>query len=276
MDNSIYENLSPEAKAEWDRVTSDSKKKYDQTVLHTYCEAVATYERAKKECLKYPLVGKRDDKTVTNPYQKIINEQSNIISKLSKQLKIDRNEAVMKIADKSVRFIEGKVLYSSSRLADFLEITNKTLTMWNKEGCPKVATGWWDIEEVLKWRGLIGGGAYATEEKAKAKNLYARKMEAEIMLKEYQMQFQAMKNSIQNGELLRRDDVIRELASLFAGIKTVIRTVPRKCASQLTGLIDSSEIRRIEASMIEVIDNQLIQLGNGEFIAEKAKAKKIK
>lgn len=182
----------------------------------------------------------------------------------------------MRAKSTTAKVIDGKVLYSSARLANLLGITNKTLIMWNNEGCPKHSSGWWDIEDVLKWRGLIAKGGYNTKEEADVKSLYTKKMQAEIKLKELKSDYQIMVNDIKNGELLRKEDVIAELGILFSGIKTVLRTLPRKCAGALTGLLDSGEIRRVEAMMLDTIDNQLISLKNGDMIAKKARAKSIK
>ena len=50
------------------------------------------------------------------------------------------------------RTINGKTCVSTAFLAEIFGVTNKTLSEWEKKGCPKIQRGYWCPADVLKWR----------------------------------------------------------------------------------------------------------------------------
>nr|WP_321499416.1 hypothetical protein [uncultured Dethiosulfovibrio sp.] len=88
--------------------------------------------------------------------------------------------------------VEGDViLLSTKRCAAFFGVTSKTLLEWKQTGCPQSGRGWWNPEEVYRWRcGLEterasseGSGSYqAMKLKAEAEYRAAKAAQEEIRL----------------------------------------------------------------------------------------------
>jgi len=57
--------------------------------------------------------------------------------------------------EKDIKIIDGKVCITNQALYEMLDINESTLIRWGQKGCPKIAYGWWNISDVLKWRGLM-------------------------------------------------------------------------------------------------------------------------
>ncbi|MFJ7954017.1 hypothetical protein ACIQZG_21175 [Lysinibacillus sp. NPDC096418] len=71
----------------------------------------------------------------------------------------------------------GRVLIRTNRLCELIEISDRSLTDWKKQGLTQHSRGWWDLQHVLKWRGEIYN---ADSEVSKSANLQQMKLEAEV------------------------------------------------------------------------------------------------
>ena len=88
------------------------------------------------------------------------------------------------------------ILLSSIRCASFFDVSPKTLLEWKKAGCPQAKRGWWNPEEVYRWRcGLTedkesgGDNWQAVKLKAEAEYRTAKAAQEKIRLGELQGQF---------------------------------------------------------------------------------------
>ncbi|MFJ7954628.1 hypothetical protein ACIQZG_24330 [Lysinibacillus sp. NPDC096418] len=77
----------------------------------------------------------------------------------------------------------GRILIRTNRLCELIEISDRLLTDWKRQGLTQHSSGWSDLQYVLKWRGEIYN---ADSEVSKSVNLQQKKLEAEVAFKEFQ------------------------------------------------------------------------------------------
>ncbi|AMW99318.1 hypothetical protein [Rummeliibacillus stabekisii] len=164
----------------------------------------------------------------------------------------------------------GRVIISSKRLCSLLDITDKTLTNWARDGLEKESRGWWDLQKVLAWRGLTNDSATPGEKKAKT--LMQKKLEAEVAYKEAQVELTQFKNALANGEYVERDVVQSELSRFFIVFKKSTLGLSKNLAGIVAGYVDNTEARRVERDLNDIILEALDQMSvEGVYSARKKK-----
>lgn len=48
----------------------------------------------------------------------------------------------------------GQILIQTNRLCELLNVSDRALTDWKRQGLQQHSRSWWNLQEVLKWRGL--------------------------------------------------------------------------------------------------------------------------
>ncbi len=174
-----------------------------------------------------------------------------------------------------VKEVDGKLLVSSARLCELLDIkSDKTLTNWKKSGCPQHSRGWWDIKEVLRWRGQIQGEETASK---KGVNLQQEKLKWEVAYKEAQTEFTRMKNEIADGKYVEREFVEAELSRFFLVFKKSVTSLSRKLGNIISGHVDPLEARRAEQEIADTINDALEQMSvDGVYNARNSTKRKKK
>lgn len=164
---------------------------------------------------------------------------------------------------------KGVLIVSTKRLCQLLEISDRTLTNWKKEGLIQYSRGWWDLQHVLKWRGLIYNG---DSEASKSLNLQQKKLESEVILKEAQGELIRLKTDIANGKYLDKELVEIELSRFFLVFKKSALSLSRKLASEVSTYVDPMEARRIEKELTDIITGALEQMSvDGVYNVKKSK-----
>lgn len=168
---------------------------------------------------------------------------------------------------------DGKILISSKRLYELLDISDKTLTNWKRQGCPQHSRGWWELQQVLKWRGTIQSGESA--ENKKGQNLQFKKLEAEISYKETQAELSRIKADLAAGKYVEREFVESELSRFFLVFKKSTMALTRKLGNVIGAYADPLEARRAEQEVADTINDALEQMSvDGVYNAKKAKRNK--
>ncbi|HJF32809.1 MAG TPA: hypothetical protein K8V56_13685 [Sporosarcina psychrophila] len=166
---------------------------------------------------------------------------------------------------------EGKVLITTNRLCVFLEITDKTLTNWKRQGCPQHSRGWWDLQQVIKWRGVIQSGSDDPNAK-KSVNLQQKKLVAEVAYKEAQAELTRIKTDIADGKYIEKEIVEAELTRFFMVFKKSAMSLSRKLSNVVGGYVEPLEARRVEKELTETINDALEQMSvDGVYSAKKKK-----
>lgn len=163
--------------------------------------------------------------------------------------------------------LDGIILVSTKQLVELLEISDRTLTDWKRQGLTQHSRGWWDLKHVLKWRGLINSG---NSEENKSVNLQKKKLEAEIAFKEAQSDLSRLKADIAEGKYLEKEIVEAELARFFLVFKKSSMSLSRKLSGEVSAYVEPLEARRIEKSLTEIINDALEQMSvDGVYYAKK-------
>jgi phage terminase Nu1 subunit (DNA packaging protein) len=173
----------------------------------------------------------------------------------------------------SYKEIDGKICVTTQELCDQLGISRNTLTEWEDKGCPKAARGWWPIWDLLKWRGMIGGGV-RTESDVEGMELTQQKLHYEAEYKKHQTEKVAFENAIAKGEYIKKEDITAELQRFFIVLKRSMMGYSRKIATEISAFVDTATARRIEKMVTELTKDALGQLCiDGVYSPQKKKEK---
>lgn len=169
---------------------------------------------------------------------------------------------------KEYKFINGKHCFNTTALCNILNISRMALSDWTDNGCPKMGRGWWAIDDILRWRGLVGAGI-KTHDDIEKLSLNEQKLYYETQLKQAQYEATDIKNAIARGDYLKKSDVVFELQNFFVVFKKSLQGLPRKLISEIAHFIGITEARKLEAQINEIIRNALEQLSvNGVYSAK--------
>lgn len=172
--------------------------------------------------------------------------------------------------------IKGQLCHSTSFITDLLEIDRSTLSRWAKDGCPQVALGWWNLKDVLKWKGLVSGSGLKTPEDIKKLSLNEQKLESEIQFKKAQAETSQLKNAIAKGEYIPKQEIVSELQRLLIVLKKSMEGYSSKIAAELSNIVSQQEARRIERLITNLTNNALEQISNnGIYEAKKTGKNKL-
>jgi len=174
------------------------------------------------------------------------------------------------------KFIKEKHCFSTQALCQILDISRQTLSDWEKAGCSKISRGWWCIDDVLRWRGLVGNGlkteAEAKTDKEKT-SLHELKLTSEVNLKQAQAEAAQIKNKVSQGEYLEKSAVVEDLHRFLTVFKKSLQNLSRKISAEYAHYVDEIEARRIEVTTSKIINDALNQLSiTGVY--EKSKVKR--
>ncbi|WP_036217071.1 hypothetical protein [Lysinibacillus sphaericus] len=171
-----------------------------------------------------------------------------------------------------VKEVDGRLLVTTARLCDLLEISDKTTTNWRRSGCPQHSRGWWDIKDVMKWRGQISTSEGAATKKGR--NLQQEKLEWEVEYKKQQTELTRMKNDLAEGKYVERDFAEAELSRFFLVFKKSVTSLSRKLGNVISSYVEPVEARRVEQEIADTINDALEQMSvDGVYNARKAKKK---
>lgn len=121
---------------------------------------------------------------------------------------------------------DGRILLSTSKLAEIMGVSVVTVHSWDRQDCPKEKRGWWDLKAVLVWRGRavgIQGGADAL----------ADKLSADIRLKNARATLAEQELLVKSGELISMVLVEERLTELFGNLKTSIMGIADNVMTEL-------------------------------------------
>lgn len=162
---------------------------------------------------------------------------------------------------------DDKIIVATKVLCEILNVSDRTLTDWKRQGLTQYSRGWWDLKHVLKWRGEIYN---QDSEVSKSVNLQQKKLEAEVAFKEAQSELTRLKTDIANGKYIEKELVEAELSRFFLIFKKSAMSLPRKLAAEIGSHVDPIEARRIEKNLSETVNEALEQMSvDGVYHAKK-------
>ena len=121
---------------------------------------------------------------------------------------------------------------STSETCQFFNVTQKTLSNWEKKGAPKKDHGKWDIKELIEWKYVNG----------KEESAEVRKLKAEADLKESKAAQEAIKLALTEGRYIQVDKVTRDLKRLFSVLKKSLVAIGHNVATEINGIDPESAV----------------------------------
>ena len=121
---------------------------------------------------------------------------------------------------------------STSETCQFFNVTQKTLSNWEKKGAPKKDHGKWDIKELIEWKYMNG----------KEESAEVRKLKAEADLKESKAAQEAIKLALTEGRYIQVDKVTRDLKRLFSVLKKSLVAIGHNVATEINGIDPESAV----------------------------------
>ena len=93
---------------------------------------------------------------------------------------------------------DGQLIVSSEVLKRIFGVTQRLISDWAMQGCPKYDRGWWNLKDVIEWRGL-------GRQKGEKKSDEAKKLEADADLKYAKARQEELKLAEMMGELIPKE-----------------------------------------------------------------------
>lgn len=109
---------------------------------------------------------------------------------------------------------DERILLSTSKLAEVMGVSIKTIGVWEQKGLTKEKRGWWDIAKAIAWRNGQNGPS-----------VIADRMEADTRLKMAKAAMAEAELRLKNGELIPLSLVEERLGELFSEIRTSVLSI---------------------------------------------------
>ena len=164
--------------------------------------------------------------------------------------------------------VEGeRILVSTGKLCDIMSISQRTLANWGTAGCPKgERRGWYDLQEVLEWRGLTGKKlGHGDTSVGQDDGLMRQKLAADVRYKQMQSETMQFRHDLESGRYIERDALVSDLTRLFAEIRRVLLSLPRRVTTMLGSSLDSDTIKGIEQDIITSVTRAMEGMSVGDF-----------
>lgn len=172
------------------------------------------------------------------------------------------------------KYVNGKPCLTTAAMIEVLGITQQALSLWESQGCPKEARGWWSLKDVLAWKGLITPTGVKNEEQAAETSLTRKKLAAETKFKEQKADEAEFKNAIARGEYILKEEITAELQRFFIVLKRSMLGYSRRIATELSAFVEIDQARRMERMVSELTLDALEQISiDGIYKAPKKKAR---
>lgn len=173
--------------------------------------------------------------------------------------KMSENIGVMEIG--------GRVCVGTSVLAGIFDVDRRTITRWEKQGCPKERRGVWCLSDVIRWRDEKIQGKKDADANLEDLGLNEQKIYWEMRCREAQAENQKFKNAVLKGDYLEKGQAQKDLEAFFSVLKQAVLSVPRKAAIISAQYVGNERGREVENEVMGVMTDVLQQWSQGELDA---------
>jgi len=132
-------------------------------------------------------------------------------SHMSKTEKIENGAEIVKNDGNVILTDDGRILVSSKKLIELFDGHVNTASNWSKMGAPKFKRGWWDVKDIIRWRGMTSLG--------KGDSAEAQKLAADARLKTTRADVEELKYQSLTGELVPKAMVKANLVETFTRVR---------------------------------------------------------
>ncbi|MCY9543267.1 hypothetical protein M5X00_17660 [Paenibacillus alvei] len=168
--------------------------------------------------------------------------------------------------EKLFKGIDGKVCISSKGVQTVLGIHRNTLNNYVKQGLERVQTGWFELTAVIEFMAEKKGADSEDGEESLAQ----MKLRYEALLKKEQAEAATLRNEVERGEYIRRDEAIGDLQRFFVILRRSLTGFSRKVATEIAPYVSPEQARQIEQNIADVVHGVLLQMSvRGVYDAKK-------
>ena len=169
-----------------------------------------------------------------------------------------------------IKLDEDENLYvSTEMICKLFDVSRAALKKWKDQGCPQAKRGWFDLREVLKWKGENSTGKIDKTTSTQEKKLFY-----EAKYKEEQVRRIELKNSIAEGAYLSREEAEIELKRLLVVLKTSLTGLGNTLSNEVSLHVNTDIARQLDKGIKDSINDALEQMSfNGIYNARKRKKK---
>lgn len=155
---------------------------------------------------------------------------------------------------------DNRIEVSTKCLCKVFGVSDTTVAVWARQGCPKLRKGWFDLQQVVAWR-MSSTGAATGGDKAK--------VDADVRYKTARAAIAEKELALKNGELLPTILVENRLTELFSNLKTSILAIPDHIMAEIYSQYPelAPQVRRLIDGYIR---EALKQIANNGGILEEA------
>ncbi|EPY07431.1 hypothetical protein PAALTS15_09910 [Paenibacillus alvei TS-15] len=168
--------------------------------------------------------------------------------------------------EKLFKVINDKVCISSKGIQTVLGIHRNTLQNYVKQGLERVQTGWFELTAVIDFMAEKKGADSEDGEESLAQ----MKLRYEALLKKEQAEAATLKNEVERGEFIRRDDAVADMQRFFVTLRRSMAGFSRKIANEIAPYVAPEQARQIEQNITDVTHGVLLQMSvRGVYDAKK-------
>lgn len=165
---------------------------------------------------------------------------------------------------------DGRIIVSTSTLADIMHVSTNTVGTWERQGCPKEKRGWYDIKAVVGWRGRLIGVQGGED------NHVTAKLTADTRLKEAKAQMAELELQQLSGALVPLTIVEQVVNEKFAVLRTSMLSIGDLIMSELYSQYPELAVqaRRVVDGHIRKALEEIADTGEFRYYAGRPTAKK--
>lgn len=166
----------------------------------------------------------------------------------------ERTAAARKARREQLLKWDGDNLLVATRImCAVVGVSDKTLSIWLKQGCPKDSTGWWSPQAVIDWR-------YGAGKKGAAED---KKLAADIRYREAKADMAEIEKMEMTGQYVSVDDIEKNLSEVFTRIKQGLIFMGHRIATDLNAQFPelALDAKRLVDEEVAKALNQLAETG---------------
>ncbi len=165
---------------------------------------------------------------------------------------------------KEKNFIESKNYMKVEVIAQLFGVSVRRIQQLTQDGVlPTTQTSSgrrYDlVPTVQKYVKYLSDKAYKKGDKSEREfELQSQKLEADIALKESQGELHRIKTQIIEGKYIPKEEVQADYRRFFVVFKKFVQGVPARVSGYINGIIDPTQVRKIESDLNREMTNLLI------------------
>ena len=169
------------------------------------------------------------------------------------------------VSDKEEKNVSNNdFIFGTNQTCDFFSVSRDTLSVWAKQGCPKIDSGKWNIKEIMNWRGQSSAAG-----KTKEQSNEFRKLKADADIKELKVEKEGISLAVLRGEFINKQEVDRQWSVIGNQLKNNLLLWSKTLAPELAHL----DMRSVEKVLTDATYDLLEQLSSTSHY-KKSKKKK--